>query len=661
MYETMKKLNWIYILALLIFYQSAFSSTSNDRESSSDDEKLERPSRRHNGQEASSSADLYEDKIDSKVAKAKIATGYYDARLITFGTNMFVRGVNGYELRAESSDATDVKIHRQKSEVNSNATSSQLLITEGDISLATSVDTSIKTTTERKSEGKQTFIQYHKGRFDQEDKDFLVDETYKAKRGNKTVDILNYDGGHLIDHKFSAEGSHTTSFNYIPQHHDYNQHLKEFLVSSAEGYLEIPLYTPNPPRVGVKGKRRQKVYNNIPIGIILVVLHKQSISGAYYFPNNQYSYENLRKNLNLETLDCSVITPYFKLKQSLHPLLLPAIIYDGRQHIALQGAQTSEESRRVNMINALVAGMSTLNLNDEEETLATLASNTLHQKDVQLANILDIKSSKIAKLNHNQPNMTALTQSFNVLGQFLIEYAMGNALKSEVLNPTSRIMFLNIMIDFFEDYQMFEGPSLKALDYIHDTFLDTFTSSLSALETMALNKQINLENLIYFANLYQKLSTESMHAAFQNGYGVGDDFGDIYNNLSKFFEILKVLKTTLEKEKPTFEQQQNLVSLFSEAQNNLAYSITLLGGASSAKEIDPNINSFKEFLKTMTSLVKKWDKKNISASGSYQDSPNSQVLFRGINGLNKFMLGTNSSIIYPNSESENDESSGEES
>ncbi|MGN6671576.1 MAG: hypothetical protein ACTHJ4_08585 [Candidatus Nucleicultricaceae bacterium] len=483
-------------------------------------------------------------------------------------------------------------------------------------------------------------------------KDFLID----AQNEKGTA---NYDGGHLTDHKFSAEGSHTDAFNYIPQHHAYNRWIKESIVkqrtgkaasSNVEGYLEIPIYTPKPPKIKVLGENRS---DKIPVGIILVALKNQAILDAYYFPNNQYNYHALQRNLKLPRLSGKKIAPYFKLKRALHPLLMPAIIYDGRQHADLQKIQKSTEAQRVYTVDALIEGMSTLNLDDEETTLSTLASQTLFQENVDISNVLDLPKSQVGILSNSQPNATALSQSFNVLGRFLIEYAMGNALKSEVLNPTSRIMFLNIMIDFFDNYSQFEGSSLKALDYVHSKFSSAYETSLKGLERQ--QTQMDLRDLLYFANLYAKLSTESMHAAFTNGFGIGDDFMDIEDNLFKFIKVLKTLSVTVKKQDSTSEQRQNLIELFSEAQSNLSYLITTLGGSHSAQEINPDIRKAKQFLKEMKSRVLAWDKKENAKSGTYQNSPNSMVYYRGVNGMNKQVLGSNSSVIYPNSESDEDE------
>ena len=74
--------------------------------------------------------------------------------------------------------------------------------------------------------------------------------------------------GHIIDHKYSAGNSHNEEINYIPVHYFYNAPLKEYLVQRSDDYIEIPLFTPNSPRIGVKGDGEN--FHDIPIGIIFI-------------------------------------------------------------------------------------------------------------------------------------------------------------------------------------------------------------------------------------------------------------------------------------------------------------------------------------------------------------------------------------------------------
>lgn len=104
--------------------------------------------------------------------------------------------------------------------------------------------------------------------------------------------------------------------------------------------------------------------------------------------------------------------------------------------------------------------------------------------------------------------------------------------------------------------------------------------------------------------------------------------------------------------------------MFSEAQNNLAFVITVLGGSSSAQENVPKIIEVKQFLKEMKPRVLAWDEKVSKRMGTYtyQTGPNTWVYCRGKNGTSMCYLGSNSSGIYGNSEpDEDEESSAQES
>ncbi|MCB1118356.1 MAG: hypothetical protein KDK65_00190 [Chlamydiia bacterium] len=179
---------------------------------------------------------------------------------------------------------------------------SQGLINDQGTVAAASVSTSIKTTTARKDETKGTYIQYDKDRVNTKRRDFSVSSV-------NPKGVVNYDGGHLIDHQFSAGKSHRTKENYVPQIERYNKPYKPHLVRKkrCDAFIEIPLYTPNPPTIGVIGK--PKVADKIPVGIIFVQIKDKKIVNVYYFPNNNIDYYRVEKRLgltksNLKKLDC---------------------------------------------------------------------------------------------------------------------------------------------------------------------------------------------------------------------------------------------------------------------------------------------------------------------------------------------------------------------
>ena len=198
--------------------------------------------------------------------------------------------------------------------------------------------------------------------------------------------------------------------------------------------------------------------------------------------------------------------------------------------------------------------------------------------------------------------------------------------------------------------------------HVHSKFSSAYVTSLKELERQ--RTEMNLRDLLYFANVYANLSTDSMHAAFANGYGKGEDFMDIQTNLFQLIDILKTISIVTEREDPTREQMQNLVHVFSKAQDNLAYVIAVLGGSRPAQENVPKIVEVKQFLEEMKPRVLAWDEKVSKRMGTYtyQTGPNTWVSCRGKKGTSTCYLGSNSSGIYSNSESDEDkESSAQES
>lgn len=572
--------------------------------------------------------DLFDAKVDKLRLVSEVSEGWYDARLITFGTQVYLTDGAAYKLYKESDDSTGVILYKQSPQLG--VTSRSQGIFQASASSAASVDTSIRTPIARKNEKKGTHIQYDKSNVKQKRKDFSVD----AQNDKGTA---NYDGGHLVDHKFSAQGSHTDSSNYVPQHHYYNRWLKEHLVKSVSGYLEIPLYTPNPPLIKVLGEDR---YDRIPIGILLVTLGNSSVTNMYYFPNNQYNYRTLEAKAKITKKKAGIIASYFKLMPQFHNLLWPAIIYDIKRRDANLARQLTQETKGTKTMESLVAGMAVLSLDEEgeEEAMSVLASNVFHQSTVSLSNILCIDEDQIELMKLGQANQDALNQAFNVFGQFAVEYAIKNSLKSEILSTHSRIMFANIITDFIECY---EQVTEEAMGQIDNTFSDVYMPTLNKL--LDIKSRMNLRDLIYFANLYEKLSSPFIHDALHQGYKVFGEM-DIFDNLFIFFDVLEVLFEKTFFEKPDREQMQNLIDLFIQAQSHLDYAVET---GFPAEEFEEQ----HKFLKESKKRVKQWNLVTNSTSGTYQTSPNSMRSFRSAQGYHELRigsLGADRSAKYPN-------------
>lgn len=595
-------------------------------------------------------AKLYQGKIEERGEVSEVGTGWYDARLITPGTQVYLKDEGTYKLHQQASDPVALHLYKKHQGQSDPQSPSHGILKSTSESVAVSVDTSIRTQTKRGDEKKQTTVQYDKSKIRQKDKDFQVDAK-RVNSKNKQVDDTNYDGGHLVDHKFSAQGSHTDGFNYVPQHHFYNRWLKESIVKSSQGYLEIPLFTSNPPTIKVLGENR---YDAIPIGILLVPLMNHQIQAMYYFPNNQYNYRALQLELKIKKSMADQMAGIFKLKPAFHKLLWPAIIHDVRAKDANLARQLAQEEQGESVVNALVDGMSVVDLEDDEEVISTLASNIIHQTDVDVSNVLAIGKSKVKALNRGQTNPTALNQAFNALGQFLVDYAMKNALKSEMLTTHSRIMFANIVTDFMECHHQVSDQALERVD---NAYKDVYEETLE--ELWKIKGSMNLRDIIYFANLYQKLSSPFIHDAYYDGYEVLDRM-DFETNVIKFILIMQEIHDKPRQETPDRSQMQNLISLFLDAQEHLSY-IVCNGYPFS------ELKTQSRFLKSAKAQVKLWDKASCASSGSFQTSPNSGTSFRKADNLHTVMisfLGTHSSLSYQNdddSQDEEDDTNGEDS
>ncbi|WP_156956743.1 hypothetical protein [Candidatus Odyssella acanthamoebae] len=541
---------------------------------------------------------------DVKKTDAIVKNGWYNARLLTPQNQVYTTDDNEYALYDSQDKPSKAHVYRQSAAQGKNSKSHAWVATSSLKSV--SVDASIRTATQRKNETKTTFIQYDKMGIKQKGADFRVDIINEQGQ-------VNYDGGHLVDHKFSAQGSHTDAANYIPQHYFYNRWLKEHLVKKAEGYLEIALYTPNPPKIKVKGEER---YDPIPIGILLVTLSAQTIEAAYYFPNNKYNYRELQKDLGIEKNIAKQMVDNFRLNECLHQLLEPAIIHYSKTHGINVQSQSKHEAQGEGRVADLVEGMGSLNCEESEALISRLASNVFHQEEVELETIF---SPFCSAADNNPSNSEAIQAAVNILGKFLIDYGMKNALKSEIVSTHSRIMFANIITDFIEAH---DQVSEKAMENIDKLFSIVYPSTLK--ELFKAKKRMTLTDLLYFGNLYNKLSSPHIHASFLEGFSICEDM-DLDDNLSKFISILESLHEVVQNQTLTVPQQQNLIDLMLDAQDSIDY---LIETGFPEEEFKDSLR----FLKKFKNIIRKWKKMPSLTKGTYQNSPNSQHFFRSSSG-----------------------------
>jgi hypothetical protein len=383
------------------------------------------------------------------------------------------------------------------------------------------VTSAVTTKTKRKDERIATAIQYVKIRIKRGD--FEVD--HSNYRG-----WANYQGGHLIDHKFSAENSHYEEKNYIPEHYFYNAPLKEHLVQRSDSYLEFPLYTPKPPTIGVKGKTDRS--HPIPIGVIFIQINDNKIRDLYFFPNNNFDYKGLCDRLNLKKGDkkAETLAPYFKLKKSFHPLLLPAIITDSNIQDG-ESRQAKVEEKFFKLLDTVSTGMSLAECSKEHEDISQLSFSVLHEKEVKPEIFLVCDQDKLKDLK-DQP----LLQPLKALGVFLVRYALKNALKSEVLSVKSRLVFLNVLIDFIEGENQVGDEAMGFADSLTPQFISTLK------ELVKLEQTMNLEELLYLANTYKRLSSPFIHDFSIMNYELAEVI-QLDENVKSCVQVLQLLTT----------------------------------------------------------------------------------------------------------------------
>lgn len=412
---------------------------------------------------------------------------------------------------------------------HSGQNSQGLIYHDGEVAGA-SVTTSIREGRPRNG----TYVGYDKRLFDQEGKDFAVQET--RTRGNK----VSLEGGHLVDYKFSAGNSHTAVDNYFPQHHIVNAPLKEYVINRSDDYVEIILFTDNPPTVG-KTKHRKGEEQKIPIGDILVQINQGRITNAYYFPNNDFNYEGLMqiapqiKDYLFPAMSqsqrnrlpaSSALLPYFHLKPCFHSLLQAAIITDFRDNPQGKELQSRLERNFQNVMDQLSDGMAMTACDSSELELIALASKVLHDEGHVPPSLLLDSDEGLPEWTEDQP----LALPHKILGEFLIKYALRNALKSEVISINSRLMFLNVIIDFISNST---EVSPEAIDFI-DGLASEFRNSFKELEKI--KHTMSQQELFYYADTYRRLCSKWNHLFFNDEHPVC--FMDLDEFLYKYVSLL---------------------------------------------------------------------------------------------------------------------------
>ncbi len=434
---------------------------------------------------------------------------------------------------------------------HANNNNSHGLIIEDNQVVGASVTTEIHTLTNRKKEKKSTFIQYDKTRVNQSNADF------KVKAVNRKGKV-NYEGGHLIDHKFSTEGSHTTEINYFPQHFKVNSPFKEYLVNRCESFVETPLYTPNPPTIRVRDKNKN---HRIPVGEVFIQINKNEIQDVYFFPNNDFDYEGLQERLNPKNGIAAEMTPYFKLKPCFHPLFQAAIVTDFTGSKEKKVEQSETEKIFIDLMDKVSEGMGLAECDDKEEEIVQLAYSVIHKEGVVDPSLILNCNNKQWDLIKDEP----LEMPFNTLGKHLVAYVIRNALKSEVLSIHTRLVFLSGIIDFIDAGFQVSDDELEFVDSLAKEFKSAFD------ELDRIKNSMNQEELFFFANVYQRISHFSNHAFSSAGYAIYFCSTDKF--FVKYIALLGFLVSRYKVEELKGDYASNFLDFIKDAHDTLGYLI----------------------------------------------------------------------------------------
>lgn len=458
----------------------------------------------------------YVDKLGKTTLGTKKSTlvDWKKKRLHTPGASFAVKDGEMKEI-ADRLDTLSIKQFTKKND------SQGLIGIDGRVVCA-SVTTNIHNETERKKEKKSTWIQFKKTTISDEEADFEV------KNINRKGKIF-YSGCHLIDHKYCAGNAHKDGDNYFPGNYFYNAPIKETLVQGSVAYLEIPIYTPNPPTVTAKGKNGATY--PIPVCVLFVQISKEKIKrknqvNIYCFPNNSFDYEDLKEKLKLEKDFAKQMIPHFKLNPALYPLLNPAVIY------AVQEKQLEKELVNADLMKEL------MHFDEIEGDIGEL-STQVAEGNVSLDTLFE-KSAEIACEN--------LQEAGQFAGDYLIRYALRNVLKSEVISITARLEFINSLIDFVEESAI---VSEAVFDFYH-SFQEEFEQVLKEIKQKSLT--LTTKQLLALCGTYFNMTSAFTFPYAMEGGGLFEfeEFKEL------FTQGIGVLQQLIDKDPHTFTTHQKL-------------------------------------------------------------------------------------------------------
>ncbi|MCE5317183.1 MAG: hypothetical protein LLG04_07455, partial [Parachlamydia sp.] len=386
--------------------------------------------------------------------------------------------------------------------------------------LAASVTTSIVATAKRKG----TLIQYEGDII--QGADFQVPTHYlrKSKRGQEKR-VIFYSGCHFIDHQFSAGLSDNDYRNFYPGHHYLNSPLKNELVKGCDAFIEIPIYTPNPPLIQAK---KYHYHQPIPVAVLLVIIKQDQVDSVYCFPNNNYDYRSILVKKNITSKPYSPhILPHFQLKKSLHALLTPAVIHTLNHDQTEPQEQHLQERRFHKLFDKLAEGTTAKSWEKATSATARLAKQVLLKKRVRTATMLKLPFEEIVDYHFQQ--------AYDAAAEYLIQHALNNGLKSEILSIRNRLYFIQIIIHLIENE---EELSMRGFKYLNQLY-PAMEQALN--EIYEQKEKLTLQDLFQSARTFSYLTADHIYYFAKEDHNIfnSDEFMDRFG---QFIELIKALQ-----------------------------------------------------------------------------------------------------------------------
>lgn len=258
----------------------------------------------------------------------------------------------------------------------------------------------------------------------------------------KIQTVQGYNRGHIIDKKYTVKGSHIEPENYFPTYRPVNYPIKEVIVTSTDidAYVEFPLFSPNPPCFRCRSEKPlidqypKQFDAPVPIGVLYFKIFKNNLKSVYFFPNNEYDYATLEKNVvSKKVRKGHRIRPCFKIKKKLYSLLRSALLSCDKIR---QSELEKENSEKVKLLTAQLPQHE----NTSNSTIQKLSKAYFENNEFPLH--LFLRKDK-RQLVRKDPNFKL---PFYYFGKFLVEYTVKNCLKSEYLQTEIRTGFISMIL-----------------------------------------------------------------------------------------------------------------------------------------------------------------------------------------------------------------------